>query len=79
MDGNNGRCLADGKKRMQRSGKVENVKKKIHARARKMLQHGIINFGPVAGDKDRLEAAARNSAGEKGEQKDKLDSLGNMA
>ena len=26
--------------------------------------------GPVAVDEERLEAAARNSAGEKGEQKD---------
>ena len=26
--------------------------------------------GPVAVDKERLEAAARNSVGEKGEQKD---------
>ena len=37
MDGNNGRCLPDGRKEMQRPGKIENVKKKIHARARKVL------------------------------------------
>ena len=29
---------------MRRSGKIEDVKKKIHARARKMVQHGIGNF-----------------------------------
>ena len=37
VDGNNGRCLPDGRKGMRRPGKIENVKKKIHARARKML------------------------------------------
>ena len=36
MDKNNGRCLLDGRKEMQRSGKIENVKK-IYARARKVL------------------------------------------
>ena len=29
---------------MQRPGKIEDVKKKIHARVRKVLQHGIGNF-----------------------------------
>ena len=29
-------------------------------------------FGPVAVDEERLEAAARNSAGEKGEQKGRV-------
>ena len=29
---------------MRRPGKIEDVKKKIHARARKMLYHGIGNF-----------------------------------
>ena len=33
----NGRCLPDGRKGMQRSRKIKNVKKKIHARARKAL------------------------------------------
>ena len=42
--GNNGRCLPDGRKGMRRRGKIEDVKKKIHARARKMLWHGIGNF-----------------------------------
>ena len=37
MDGNNGRSLADGKKEMQGPGKVEDAKKKIHTKARKML------------------------------------------
>ena len=32
---------------------------------------GLATFsGPVAAEEERLEAAARNSAGEKGEQKD---------
>ena len=37
MDGNNGRCLPDGRKEMQSPGKIENLKKKIHASARKVL------------------------------------------
>ena len=37
MDGNNRRCLPDGRKGMQSPGKIENVLKKIHARARKVL------------------------------------------
>ena len=35
--GNNRRCLPDGRKGIRRSGKIEDVKKKIHARARKAL------------------------------------------
>ena len=37
MDGNNRKCLPDGRKGMRRPGEIEDVKKKIHARARKML------------------------------------------
>ena len=37
VDGNNRRCLRDGRKGMQSPGKIEDVKKKIHARARKVL------------------------------------------
>ena len=37
VDGNNGRCLPDGRKGMQSPGEIEDVKKKIHARARKVL------------------------------------------
>ena len=37
VDGNNRRCLPDGRKKIQSPGKVEDVKKKFHARARKML------------------------------------------
>ena len=33
----------------------------------------------MALDEERLEAAARNSGGEKSEQKDKLDSSGHVA
>ena len=35
--GNNGRCLPDGRKGMRRPEEIKDVKKKIHARARKML------------------------------------------
>ena len=37
VDGNKGRCLLDGRKGMQSPGKIQDVKKKIHAGARKML------------------------------------------
>ena len=37
INGNNGRCLLEGRKGMQRTGKIEDVKKKIHARASKVL------------------------------------------
>ena len=37
VDGNNRRCLPDGRKGMQSPEEIESVKKKIHARARKML------------------------------------------
>ena len=44
MDGNNRRCLPDERKGMQSLGEIEeNVRKKIHARVRKMLYHGIGN------------------------------------
>ena len=50
---------------------IENVKKKIHARARKMLKHGIGNFvwtsgggrGKVGGS---LEKFSKGEGGEKG-------------
>ena len=57
---------------MQRPGELKIVKKKIHARAKRVLWHGIgIFVWAVAVDEERLEAAARNSTWEKGEQKDK--------
>ena len=31
---NNRRCLPDGKKEMRSAGKIKDVKKKVHARAR---------------------------------------------
>ena len=37
LDRNNRICLPDGRKEMQRPGKIKNVKEKIHAKARKML------------------------------------------
>ena len=46
---------------MQRLGEIEDVKKKIHARARVMHWHGIGNFVWANGSGgERLEAAARN-------------------
>ena len=40
VDGNNRRCLPDGRKGMQNSGEIEDVKMKIHARASKVLIMG---------------------------------------
>ena len=37
MNGNNRRCLSNGRKGIQKPEKIEIVKKKIHARAREML------------------------------------------
>ena len=37
MDGNNRRCLPDGRKGMRRPGEIEDVKKKIHVIARKVI------------------------------------------
>ena len=37
VDENNRRCLPYGRKGMRSPGKIEDVKKKIHARARKVL------------------------------------------
>ena len=37
VDGNNRKCLPDGRKGMQCPGEIEDVKKKIYARARKVL------------------------------------------
>ena len=37
VDENNRICLPDGRKGMRRPGKIENVKKKVNARARKMV------------------------------------------
>ena len=55
---------------MQSPGEIKDVKKKIHARARKILQHRIGNFVWASGSGgERLEAAAKNSVGGKGEQK----------
>ena len=54
---------------MQSPGKIEDVKKKIHARARKMLQHGLGNFfwtsgsagGTVYGSREKFSWGKRTS------------------
>ena len=38
--GNNGQCLPDGRKGMRSPGKIENVKKKVHDRARRCFSMG---------------------------------------
>ena len=47
---------------MQRPGKIKDVRKKIHARAKKMLYHGIGGFvWAMTVDKERFVVAAKNS------------------
>ena len=65
---------------MRNPGEIEDVKKKVHARARKVLQHGIGNFVWASGiGRREVGGRSRNSAGEKGEQKDKGESSGHEA
>ena len=66
VDRNNRRCLPDGRKGMQSPRKIENVKKKIHARGRCFSMGKATLPGPVAVVEDRLVAASRNSAEEEG-------------
>ena len=49
MDGNNRRYLPDGRKEIQIPGLIEDVEKKINARTRKVLWHGIGNFAWASG------------------------------
>ena len=70
MDAKN-RCLPDGKKGMQSQGKIDDVKKKIYARARKMLYHGIGNFvwasgsggGEVGSSRKKFSGRERRAEG----------------
>ena len=51
---------------MRRPGETEDVKKKIHVRARKIFSKKQAIFsGPVAVEGERLEAAAQSSVGRK--------------
>ena len=55
------------RKEMQRPGKIENVTKKIHARAR--CGTGDLLWASSRG-RGEIVLTARNSLGEKGDQKD---------
>ena len=56
---------------MRRPGKIEDVKKKIHARPRKVLYHGIGNFvwasgggrGEVGGSSMKFRSRERRAKG----------------
>ena len=56
---------------MQSPGEIEDVKKKIHARARKVLQHGIGNFvwasgsgrGEIGGSRKKFSERERKAEG----------------
>ena len=57
---------------MRRPGEIKDVKKKIHARVRKVLKHGIGNFVWASGSgQGEVGGSYKNSVREKGEQKDK--------
>ena len=68
------RCLPDGRKGMRRPGEIEDVKKKIHAREGKVLQHGIGNFvwtsgrgpGEVGGSRKKFSGRERRAKGQVG-------------
>ena len=64
MDGNNGRCLADGRKGMQRPGLIENVLEKILARAGKVLWHVIGNFVWASGSGRRRRSKRSSETSE---------------
>ena len=55
---------------MRRSGEVEDVKKKVHARARKMLLHGMGNF-VWAGGSGREKAGGSHKKFSGGERRAK--------
>ena len=68
-----------GGKECKDQERFENMKKKIHAIAKKVFWHGIATLsGPVAVDEERIAAAARNSVDEKGDQKGECDSPGHV-
>ena len=60
MDRNNRTCLSDGRKGMRRPGKIKDVKKKIHARARKYWRRRA--EGQVRLYRDRGSAQLRKVA-----------------
>ena len=65
------RCHQVGTKGMQSPGEIEDVKKKIHARAWKMLWHGIGNFvwasgsggGKIGGSRKTFNGRERRAEG----------------
>ena len=61
--------MEDGRKGMQMPREIENMKKKIHAKARKMLQHGIGNFVWTSGSGRREVCGSRKKFAEKRESK----------
>ena len=55
---------------MQRLGKIENAKKKIHARAKKLRQRGIGNFVRASGSgQGEISGSGKKFRREKGEKK----------
>ena len=71
MDGNNERCLADGRKECKHKERLKIYRRKSMPERGKCFSMEYATLSePVAVDEKRLEAAAKNSVGEKGEQKD---------
>ena len=66
MNGNNKRCLLDGRKGFK--DQMKDVLEKNHVRARKVLWHGIGNFVRSSGSRQKVVYGSREkfSRGEKG-------------
>ena len=65
---------------MRRPAEIEDVKKKIHARARKMLEHGIGNFVWASGSRrGKVGGSRKKFSGREGRAKEESDSSGHVA
>ena len=65
MDGNNRKYLPNGRKGTQCAREIKDVKKKIHARARKVLWRGIGNFVWASGRGGRKVGGSRKKFSER--------------
>ena len=73
MDGNNRRCLPDERKGIQSLGKIESVKKKIHATARRVLWHGTSSFVWASGSgRGEVEGSRKKFSGKEGRAEGKV-------
>ena len=65
---------------MQSSGEIEDVKKKIRARARKVFEHGIGNFVCASGsEREKIRGSRKKFSSGEGWAEDKWDSSVHVA